>query len=141
MEKKKLFLYGAACCILLGLIMALLNTLKVSFSAYGFSASQTAGMTDELTIFKILIILLDLAAIAALLLPAFGVLADKAALLRLCAIGAAVLSAIIFIICLFVAKGKVGGDGISVHFSFVGWLLLIFHLGGAALAFLNSKEQ
>ena len=139
MEKKKLFLYGAAGCIFLGLIMSLLNTLKVSFSAYGFSASQTAGMTDELAIFKILIILLDLVAIAALLLPAFGVLADKAALLRLCAIGAAVLSAIIFIICLFVAKGK--AEGFGVHFSFIGWLLLIFHLGGAALAFLESKEK
>ncbi len=132
MEKKKLFLYGAACCIFLGLIMSLLDT----FSVYGFSV----GMTDDLAIFKILIILLDLVAIAALLLPSFGILAEKTALLRLCAICAAVLSVILFIICLFVAKGEVSGTGLTVHWSFVGWLLLIFHLGGAALAFLNGKE-
>lgn len=131
MEKKKLFLYGAACCILLGLIMSLLDV----FSVAGF---LKIGMIEELAIFKILIIILDLAAIAALLLPAFGILADKAALLRLCAIVAAVLSAILGIIALFVAKNDAGG---YLHWTFAGWLLLIFHLGGAALAFLNSKEQ
>lgn len=131
MEKKKLFLYCAAGCILLGLIMSLLDV-------FSFAGLVKIGMIEDLAVFKILIILLDLVAIAALLLPAFGILAEKASLLRLCAIGAAVLSAILGIIALFVAKNDAGG---YLHWTFAGWLLLIFHLGGAALAFLSSKEK
>ena len=130
MEKKKLFLFGAAACILLGLIMSLLDVF--SFGGFKF------GMEHDYSTYKVLIIILDLVAIAALLLPELGILPDKAALLRLCAIGAVALSVLFGLIALFVVKGD--SDG-AVHWSFAGWLLLIFHLGGGALALQSSKEQ
>ena len=142
LDKKKIFVFGAAACILLGLIMALTKVFAASFM--GFSQAGSLGDMDAGWVMAIIIIL-DLAAIAALLLPTFGILSEKASLLRLCAIAAAALSLILFIIAWIVAGGSdsvkaLKEYGGSFGPTFSGWMLMIFHAAGAALAFLGGKE-
>ncbi len=136
MEKKKLFTYIAAGCLLLGLIMSFTGV----YGAMGITGSLSAS---QQTWVMILIILIDLVGLAALLLPMFGIMADKEGLFNKCAIAAAILSFILFLIAFFIYKGKASAYGLGsiLHISFTGWLLMIFHLGAAVCAFLAGKEE
>lgn len=149
MEKKKLFLYGACACFLLALIMALTKVFFVKMG--GESSAGTLGDMNK-TWVTVILVILNLGGIALLLLPEFGIL-PKIPLLRLCAIGAAAVSLILFII-VWIAFGAsdeikaakelaeyLGNAKISYGPSFSGWLVMIFEAGAGALAFLSGKDK
>ncbi len=138
MEKKKLFTYVAAGCLLLGLIMSFTGVLSVSYGGFGITASLG---TAQATWAMILIILIDLVGIAALVLPMFGILTDKADLLWKVALCCACLALVLFIIAFFVIKGKAGEGSSLIHLAFTGWLFMIFQIGAAVCTFLASKEE
>ncbi len=136
MEKKKLFTYIAAGCFGLGLVLAFSPVLSASI--LGFSSAGTLGDCEAgwATAF---IILINLAGIACLLLPSLGILADKEALLRKCALGAAAGALLVFIIAIIGIKSSFGGD--FVHVAFLGWLLIIAQIGAGVCTFLSIKEK
>jgi hypothetical protein len=152
MEKKKLLIYIAAGLLLLGMIMSFTKVFNATMSYGGRSESEGGSMGDmKVTWAMVLIIIIDLIGIACLLLPTFGIMADKEALFFKVAMGAAALSFLLFLIAFFVGKGgdvgkamdlvKAMGGKAGVHIGFTGWLVMIFHLGAGACAFLAGKEE
>ena len=131
MTKNKLFGFISAALFLLVGIFTLLKLYTLSYK--GFSVDLPGLFKMEEGFAVIGAILLILVAVCGLVCALLG--KYKAAMIS------AVVEFILFLIVFFVLKGKSGGASSYVHFTFIGWLHMIFTVAAGVLASLASKNE
>ena len=153
MEKKQIFMFGAAGAFFMAFLMAIMKVFTVRISAFGQSAKETFGMP---WFPLVLVILLNLGAIALTILPELNLIPKKP-FYKWIVLGAAGAALLIFLITWIAAGAQAMkaldmegvtakqlreyGIKFSVGLSFGGILLLLFEIGAGVLSFLKIKAD
>ena len=144
LKNRSLFFFGSLATTLLALFFLLGKQIKASVSFMGYTESQNASMFEDLTFWKVLFILLHLAAIAVALLPL--ILDGKWKLWNQIPVaGVAALTVlwmlVVLIILLVEIKEYGFGSAAKVGLSFSGVVLLLLDFGTIALSVLSFLKD
>ncbi len=131
MTKNKLFGFISAALFLLVGIFTLLKLYTLSYKGISLDLPGLFKMEEAFAVIgAILLILVAVCGLVCALLGKY-----KAAMIS------AVVEFILFLIVFFVLKGKSGALSSYVHFTFLGWLHMIFTVAAGVLASLASKNE